>query len=67
MANKATQKVAAPQAAAKNFDDARWQQYVRLACIEIAANRAASAHAALSGAEVIAVAKELVSFVEKGG
>jgi hypothetical protein len=67
MANQAKSKPVAPQVAAKSFDDDRWEQYVRLSCVEIAANRAASAQSVLTGQQVIAVAKELADFVHKGG
>jgi hypothetical protein len=56
----------AKETAAKTMGEGRWAEYVRLSCVEIAAVRAATAQAAMSADQVIAVAKDLARFVTEG-
>ena len=58
-----SKRVASPEAAAKAFDDVRFRQYVRLACVEIAAGRLVSAQVAYRAEDVLKVASELEAYV----
>ena len=58
-----SKRVATPETAAKVFDDVRFRQFVRLACVEIAAARLVSAQVAARPEDMIEVASALEKYV----